>query len=68
MPKTYHPVDPNKVFRLLGPRWQFHVTNHDPVLPHSQMEAVAVDKHLWKVVELRSQLLRFKGRETVMSL
>lgn len=66
MPKPYHPVDPNEVFRLLGPGWQVHVTNHGPVLPHSQMVAVAVDKHLWEVVELRNQFLRFKGREMFM--
>lgn len=62
MPKPYHPVNPNKVFRLLGPRWQVHITDHGPVLPHAQMVAVAVDKHLREVVELGNQLLRFKRK------
>lgn len=63
-PKTYHPVDPDKVFRLLGPRRQLHITNHGPVLPHPQMVAVAVDEHLREVVELRNQLLCFeRGRK-----
>lgn len=62
----YHPVDPDKVFRLLSPRWQIHITHHPPVLPHSQMVAAAVDEHLGEVVELGNELLRFKGerRET----
>lgn len=64
----YHPVYPNKVFGLLGPGWQVHVTHHGPVLPHSQMVAIAVDKHLREVVELRDQLLRFKRRRDVRVL
>lgn len=54
MLESYHPVYSNKVFRLLGPGWQVHVTNHGPVLPHSQVVAVAVHKHLREVVELRN--------------
>ena len=60
MLKPYHSVYPNKVLRLLGPGWQVHVTNHGPVLPDSQMVAVAVDKHLREVVELGNQFLHFK--------
>lgn len=63
MPKPYHSVDPNKVFRLLGPGWQVHITDHGAALPHSQMITVTVDKHLREVVEFRNQFLRFKGRE-----
>lgn len=60
----YHPVDPDEVFRLLGPRRQIHITHHPPVLPHSQMVAAAVDEHLGQVVELGNELLRFqKGGE-----
>lgn len=59
----YHPVDPDKVFRLLGPRRQIHVTHHPPVLPHSQMVAAAVDEHLREVVELGNELLRFTGEK-----
>lgn len=66
MPFSYHPVNPNKVLRLLGPGWQVHVAHHGPVLPHSKMVAVAVDKHLREVVELRNQFLSFKGREAFM--
>lgn len=58
MTKPYHPVYPNKVFRFLGPGWQVHITNHGSVFSHSQMVAIAVDKHLREVVELRNQFLR----------
>lgn len=57
----YHPVDPDEVFGLLGPRRQVHVAHHPPVLPHSQVVAAAVDEHLWQVVELGDELLRFQG-------
>ena len=58
--KPYHPVDPDIVFRLLGPGWQVNITNHCPVLPHAQVVAVAVHKHLREVVELWNQLLHFE--------
>lgn len=57
----YHPVDPDKVFGLPGPRRQIHIAHHPPVLPHSQMVAAAVDEHLGEVVELGNELLRLKG-------
>lgn len=57
----YHPVDPDEVFGLLGPRRQIHIAHHPPVLPHSQMVAAAVDEHLGEVVELGNELLRFRG-------
>lgn len=61
----YHPVDPDEVLGLLGPRRQVHVAHHPPVLPHSQVVAATVDEHLGQVVELGDELLRFseKGGE-----
>lgn len=53
----HHPVDSDEVLWFLGPRGQIHVTHQHPVVPHAQAVAVAVDKHLWEVVELRYQLL-----------
>ena len=49
---SYHSVNPNKVLWFLGPGWQVHIPHHVPVFSHAKVVAVAIDKHLWEVVEL----------------
>ena len=44
---SYHPVDPHKVFWLLGPGGKVHIVHHHFVLPDTQMVPITVDKHLW---------------------
>lgn len=66
--EIYHPVDPDEVFGFLGPGWQSHVTDRDPVFPHPETVAVAVDKHLWEVEKLGYQFLYFKTREVKRAL
>lgn len=44
---SYHPVDPHKVFWLLGPGGKVHIVHHHFILPDTQMVPITVDKHLW---------------------
>lgn len=54
---AHHPVDPDKVLGLLGPNWKLHVAHGEAVLAYAKLVLVAVDKHLWQIVELWDQLL-----------
>lgn len=54
---SHHPVNSDKVFRLLGPNWKLHVTHGNSIIAHPKLVFVAVHEHLRQVVELWDQLL-----------
>lgn len=53
----HHPIDADKIFGLLGPDRQLHVTRGHAVVTHAELVLIAVDEHLGQVVELWDQLL-----------
>lgn len=53
----HHPINADKIFRLLGPDRKVHITHGDAVVAHAKLVLIAVDEHLGQVIELRDQLL-----------
>lgn len=54
---SYQAIDAYKLLWTLGPRRELHVRHYGAILHHTQVVAVAVDKHLGEVIELWDQFL-----------